>query len=64
MVSMAAPYLEEMEEAFRNGAKDLHTVAEMIGISFESACLTFNNGLLKNYWRIELTDDVGDNDGD
>ncbi|MFZ2051449.1 MAG: hypothetical protein WAU69_11030 [Solirubrobacteraceae bacterium] len=51
---MSAPYLEEMEAAFRSGAKDLHEAAAVVGISFDSACLTFNNGLRKGYWRIEL----------
>jgi hypothetical protein len=49
---MAAPYLEELEQAFLAGAGDLITAAEMCGIDFESACLSFNNGLIKGYWRI------------
>lgn len=52
---MSAPYLEELEQAFADGARDLHQAAKMIGISFESACLSFNNGLLKNYFKILLT---------
>jgi hypothetical protein len=53
---MAAPYLDELEQAFLAGAKDLNTAADMCGIDFESACLSFNNGLLKGYWKIVVND--------
>jgi len=53
---MSAPYLEEIGSAIRAGARDLHAIAERVGIDFESCCLSFNNGLLKGYWKIELTD--------
>jgi hypothetical protein len=49
---MAAPYLEEIEQELRKGAPDLLTVAKNLNISFESVCLSFNNGLLKGYWKI------------
>lgn len=52
---MSAPYLEELEQAFLNGARDLHEAAQICGIDFESACLSFNNGLLKGYWCIVVT---------
>jgi hypothetical protein len=51
---MAAPYLNELEQAFRAGARDLYQAAEMAGITFDEACLSFNNGLLKGWWRIEV----------
>jgi len=51
---MGAPYLEELESAFRAGARDLYEAAQVAGITFESACLTFNNGLLKGYWAVAL----------
>ena len=57
---MSAPWLDELEQAFRSGARDLNTAAEMCGIDFESACLSFNNGLLKGYWRIVVNADGQD----
>lgn len=51
---MAAPYLEKVEEAFRAGARDFHEVAELLGTTFEDVCLTFNNGLRKGYWTVQL----------
>jgi hypothetical protein len=53
---MSAPYLEEIEQAIRDGASDLHDIAARVGISFESVCLSFNNGILKGYWNIVLTE--------
>lgn len=53
---MADPYLEMMEEALKAGARDLHEVAQKMGVPFETACATFNNGLLKGYWKIILAD--------
>ena len=51
---MSAPYLEEMAALLGAGVKDMHEVADALDISFESACLTFNNGLLKGYWSIKV----------
>jgi hypothetical protein len=53
---MAAPYLEEIRQALLDDAKDFHEVAEMVGIPFESVCLSFNNGLLKGYWHIVVNE--------
>jgi hypothetical protein len=53
---MADPYLESMERALLDGARDLHQAAEKMGVSFETACNTFNNGLLKGYWKVVLAD--------
>ena len=50
---MADPYLERMEEAFAiHKARDLHEAAAIIGVPFDVATRTFNNGLLKGYWKV------------
>lgn len=51
---MSAPYLEEMEDAFRHGVRNLREIAEYLGIEYESACLSFDNGVDKGYWSIVL----------
>lgn len=53
---MSAPDLDVIEQAFRDGAKSLTDVATRTGLCFESVCLSFNNGLLKGYWKIVLPD--------
>jgi hypothetical protein len=49
---LSAPYLEEMEDEFTKGTRTLAEVADAIGIEFESAALTFNNGICKGYWSV------------
>lgn len=57
---MADPNLEALERILEDGVRDLHEAATKLhpGVdhddAFVSTCLTFNNGLLKGYWRIEL----------
>jgi hypothetical protein len=54
---MSDAYLEEMDRVLRaswGGCRDLHEVAEKTGLPFEVVCNTFNNGLLKGWWRIAL----------
>ncbi|HLW51336.1 MAG TPA: hypothetical protein VKW06_00710 [Candidatus Angelobacter sp.] len=53
---MADHYLERLEEVFKQGVRDLHEAAARLELSFETVCNTFNNGLLKGYWRIVVTD--------
>jgi hypothetical protein len=54
---MAAPYLEEIAEAMKGEFRDLHELAAKVGIPFDSLCLSINNGMLKGYWKLVLTDD-------
>lgn len=57
---MSDPYLEDLERAFKAGARDLHDAGRIVhphmtpDDSFRSICLTFDNGLLKGYWKIVL----------
>jgi hypothetical protein len=58
---MSEPYLEQLETVLKEGCKDLHEASEKIflryglKLPFEALCLTFNNGLLKGYWKIEVS---------
>ncbi len=52
---MSAPDLEKIDEAIKAGGfKDLHGLAEKVGVSFESLCLSLNNGMMKGYWALRL----------
>ena len=53
---MSDPYLERLEEVLREGIHDLHDAADRLNLPYDMVCLTFNNGLLKGYWRIVVND--------
>ena len=53
---MSDPDLERLEEVLRDGIHDLHDAADRLNLPYEAVCLTFNNGLLKGYWRIVVND--------
>lgn len=55
---MADSNLEDLEAILLAGVRDLHEAAEKLfpgedhDRAFEATVNTFNNGLLKGYWRI------------
>lgn len=51
---MSDPYLELLELVLKEGVRDLHEAAAKMQLPFEVVCATFNNGLLKGYWKIEV----------
>lgn len=52
---MADVYLERLEQVLKSKPRDLHAIAGAMELPFEVVCNTFNNGLLKGYWRIDAT---------
>lgn len=53
---MSDPYLERLEQVLREGIHDLHDAADRLNLPYDVVCLTFNNGLLKGYWKIVLSE--------
>jgi hypothetical protein len=52
---MSDPYLEKLESVLIKGVRDLHDAADRLHLPYETVCNTFNNGLLKGYWIIQVT---------
>ena len=63
---MSDPDLEALAEILRAGVRDLREAADKLhpgtdhDAAFGSTVATFNNGLLKGYWKIFVTADEPD----